>query len=540
LYRDPTQWAYIRRLVLDKGESLRSVSRKTGLSRPTVRKMLARPRPSKAGPPNGVVEDLLEAAQSLAAERNSSNPVVHRRRALGVWGRARDLVLNLDPPRGAALLRDIADAIDGRSTTANLPNSRCPSDAAKGLRAFQQGNPELRGAAAREWMLHVLQGEIQIETLRDLDSVDGFPLLLARARDGSLRQRKKATVVLAGLRGIPIRTIATSLCISRVSARKYLRVFAAAGVEALFANRRSGFRRAQDEPTRQAVFALLHEPPSMNGINRTTWRMADLTRVLHEKGTPVCAQIVREITKSAGWRWRKARKVLTSNDPEYRAKVQRIQSILAELHESEAFFSIDEFGPFVIRAHGGRMLVGRGTIPTVPQRQKSKGSLIMTAALELSSNQLTYFYSPRKDTGEMLRMLAKVREEYAWKSRIYLSWDAASWHISKLLYARVAEHNEAITKRTALGPLVELAPLPVGAQFLNVIESVFSGMARAILANSNYGSLEEARAAIERYVRERNERFRQQPKRAGRKIWGAEREPACFSSSNNCKDPYYR
>jgi hypothetical protein len=39
-------------------------------------------------------------------------------------------------------------------------------------------------------------------------------------------------------------------------------------------------------------------------------------------------------------------------------------------------------------------------------------------------------------------------------------------------------------------PAVALAPLPAGAQFLNVIESVFSGMARAILANSNYGSID--------------------------------------------------
>lgn len=46
---------------------------------------------------------------------------------------------------------------------------------------------------------------------------------------------------------------------------------------------------------------------------------------------------------------------------------------------------------------------------------------------------------------------------------------------------------------------------------------------------------------LERYVRERNEKFRRTPKRAGGKIWGMEREPARFSSSNNCKDPrYYR
>jgi hypothetical protein len=61
-----------------------------------------------------------------------------------------------------------------------------------------------------------------------------------------------------------------------------------------------------------------------------------------------------------------------------------------------------------------------------------------------------------------------------------------------------------------------------------MIESVFSGMARAVIANSNYGSVDEARAAIDRYIRERNEKFRRSPQCAGRKIWGLEREPAQF------------
>jgi hypothetical protein len=276
-----------------------------------------------------------------------------------------------------------------------------------------------------------------------------------------------------------------------------------------------------------------------SGINRTSWRMVDLTRVLRERGTPVCAQVVREITRSAGWRWRRARRVLTSTDPEYRQKVRHIQSILADLQEDEMFFSIDEFGPFAIHAQGGRKLVAPGEMPTVPQYQKSKGSLIMTAALELSGNQITYFYSPRKDTGEMLRMLTKLIREYIYKRTIYLSWDAASWHMSKMLYAHVTEHNDAINTRDAAGPLISLAPLPAGAQFLNVIESVFSGMARAIIANSNYGSVDEARGAIEKYIRERSDRFSRNPKRAGGKIWGIEREPARFSEANNCKDPYY-
>jgi hypothetical protein len=131
-------------------------------------------------------------------------------------------------------------------------------------------------------------------------------------------------------------------------------------------------------------------------------------------------------------------------------------------------------------------------------------------------------------------MVRRLIDQYKHKSRIYLSWDAASWHISKTLRDYVAGHNEAIIKGENQGPTVASVPLPAGAQFLNVIESVFSGMARAILANSNYGSIDEARAAIDRYIRERNEKFAFAPKRAGGAIWGSEREPPQFLESNNC------
>jgi hypothetical protein len=87
---------------------------------------------------------------------------------------------------------------------------------------------------------------------------------------------------------------------------------------------------------------------------------------------------------------------------------------------------------------------------------------------------------------------------------------------------------------------VDLAPLPAGAQFLNVIESVFSGMARAVIHNSNYQSKDSARDAIDRYFRERNEHFQLNPRRAGHRIWGEERQPTTFSEANNCKDPAYR
>ncbi len=108
--------------------------------------------------------------------------------------------------------------------------------------------------------------------------------------------------------------------------------------------------------------------------------------------------------------------------------------------------------------------------------------------------------------------------------------------MSKELLAFVEQHNE----QGGHAPRVELVPLPASAQFLNVIESVFSGMARAVIHNSDYASVDAAREAIDLYFSERNTHFLESPRRAGSKIWGKERTEIAFDPSNNCKDPKYR
>ncbi len=113
-------------------------------------------------------------------------------------------------------------------------------------------------------------------------------------------------------------------------------------------------------------------------------------------------------------------------------------------------------------------------------------------------------------------------------------------HRSKALQRRVDEVNSKEARKKTESPIIKLAPLPTCAQFLNVIESVFSGMARAIIHNSDYQSELECKAAIDRYFFERNEYFNLHPKRAGNKIWGKERVESRFSESNNCKDPKYK
>ena len=287
-----------------------------------------------------------------------------------------------------------------------------------------------------------------------------------------------------------------------------------------------------------AVMALLHTPPRDSGFNRTTWRLADLHSALEVQGVLTSQRNLSMVIKQAGYQWKKARVTLTSPDPLYREKVDAIKKVLSQLTDDEAFFSIDEFGPFAVKVRGGRALQPSREIRHVPQWQKSKGSLIVTAALDLSRNQITHFYSEKKNTTETYKLIDQLRRKYKRFTRIYLSWDAAPWHSSKQLLQRVEFLNGWAAQDGA--PTIEILPLPAQAQFLNVIESVFSGMARAVIHNSDYATVADAQAAITRYLEDRNRSFIVAPRRAGRSIWGQERVPAAFAVANNCKDARYR
>jgi transposase len=273
---------------------------------------------------------------------------------------------------------------------------------------------------------------------------------------------------------------------------------------------------------RERLIKIIHESPKAYDINRASWSLQALADAYHKTyGERISISSISEYFIAAGY---KAKKVLMSSGPNYRDKLVKITDTLSQLASNERFFSIDEFGPFSVKIRGGSALVAGDTVRTIPQRQKSKGSLICTAALELSTNQVTHFYSTKKNTREMIRLLKKLTIAYRNEHRLYASWDSASWHASKALYKAVNEFNsDAYRVRHATTPLIELMPLPSGAQFLNVIESVFSGMARAILHNSDYKSVDECKEAINRYFRERNCAFLKHPRRAGNKIWGKER-----------------
>jgi transposase len=300
--------------------------------------------------------------------------------------------------------------------------------------------------------------------------------------------------------------------------------------------RSPGKKGAALERKRVRVLGLIHSRPQAFGINRASWNHASLATAYKQcYEETISKSVVGRILQRAGYKMKKARRVLSSPDPEYREKVDLVLGTLRNLQPNELFFFIDELGPLRVKKYGGRGFVHENDVHTVPQEQPNKGSVIMSGALNATTNQVSWLYSGAKDTQAMIDLIEILFNQHTFTSRIYLTWDAASWHKSGLLVEWLDTFNVE-TSTSGFGPTIHLVPLPTSSQFLDVIEAVFSGMKKAVVHHSDYQTEGEMKTAISRHFVERNSYFRDNPKRAGKKIW----EIDFFQDMENLNSGNYR
>ena len=178
-------------------------------------------------------------------------------------------------------------------------------------------------------MHSILQGKTGCKELEEQLIIDKKSLdkLLDWVLNNQLKYRNRAMVALAYLNQFAPIAISRFLCIQLHTVLNYIDRFESGGIDALFdRHKKKGLKKFEQPKYTEAVFRTLHAPPSTYGINRTSWRLVDLRRILKQEGLPICRSYISQITKDAGYRYLKAKRVLTSNDPEYREKLQRYRS----------------------------------------------------------------------------------------------------------------------------------------------------------------------------------------------------------------------
>lgn len=273
------------------------------------------------------------------------------------------------------------------------------------------------------------------------------------------------------------------------------------------------------ELRKKRLIEIIHHKPKYYDVNRSGWNLESLAKVYSEQfSEKVSSQSVSRYLRKAKFAIKKARRVLTSPDPDYREKVDNLLTILHSLGPDELLFFIDELGPLKVRKYGGRIYAKINEVPTYPQNQVGKGSVSLAGALSATTNQVTWKYIRSKDSESMISLVEILYNQYYSKKKLYVTWDCASWHSSDALVSWLELFN-AETERRGEGPTIEFIPLPTSSQFLDVIESVFSAMKKSVIHNSDYHSETEMKLSISQHFRERNQYFKENPKRVGKKIW---------------------
>jgi len=215
------------------------------------------------------------------------------------------------------------------------------------LRTFQRRVESWRKAnntveSTKTWILLLLQGKIELCELRKqykhvLTEKD-ISLLNLCILFKPLKFRNRAVSMLGHLRGIPNYYISQIIHISTTTINSHIHKFQLGGVEKLLDISRKDIRKYEEPKYINKIFKILHEPPSLYGINRTSWKMDDIHSIMLKKNLPIALVNIRKIIRNSGYQVRKAKKVLTSTDPLYREKLKEITRILKSLKANEKFF----------------------------------------------------------------------------------------------------------------------------------------------------------------------------------------------------------
>jgi len=149
--------------------------------------------------------------------------------------------------------------------------------------------------------------------------------LEASLRAASAFTVRRAQIVLLSAAGAPPRAIAAGLCCAVQTVRNAIRAFNSHGLAAPSAGspRPRSAAPLLDQAKLEQLRALLHQSPRSFGQARSTWTLALLAQVAHQRGlseTVLSQETIRRALRRLAVNWKRAKRWLTSPDPAYARK----------------------------------------------------------------------------------------------------------------------------------------------------------------------------------------------------------------------------
>ncbi len=293
----------------------------------------------------------------------------------------------------------------------------------------------------------------------------------------------RALIIALSHEGQEVREIARKLNMHPVNVRKWIRKFNEEGPKCLYskAGRKPKFHRSVEK---KLLRIAITKPHKLN-LPFSTWSLRKLEYYARRKlDVDISHMQIKKILTKYGLRFRKARRKLVSNDPEYEAKMTRIRRLLKKPNSVVLF---QDERALVAKEYLGYEWCFKAKV--VKANQKIKGKAYLYGFLDAHSRRFyARFFEKlgKKNFFTCLRWISGKLDDV-----VYVILDNAPIHPKPTI--------DADTERTPEN--VRLVFLPKYSPKDNRAEDVFSLIQKEVLDNRKFSGTPEVIAAVRKWIR---------------------------------------
>lgn len=337
---------------------------------------------------------------------------------------------------------------------------------------------------------------------------------LSRSQTAPVRETRRAKVLLHYADGLGVTAIQQSTGLSRPTIYKCIDKALGAGAEAGLKDLHHSPKAPEiDADARAWLISIACRQPKQLGLAAELWSVRSLTRYVagraraagHPRLSSVSPATVHRILNARELKPHRVRYYLERRDPDFEAKMREVLMVYRDVLLKRPPDELPVHSVSVDEKPGVQAIATLGPdLPPRPDEHASVardaeyrrlGTLTILASLDLHTGEVLARVEARHRSREFIALLRQLDDHYPSAARIRVVLDNHSAHVSKETLAYLATRPNRF----------EYVHTPKHGSWLNLIETVFSRMARTFLREIRVSSIEELKSRIEAGIREMNE-----------------------------------
>ena len=311
---------------------------------------------------------------------------------------------------------------------------------------------------------------------------------LLRELDERSEIADRARIILLSRQGYSPGEIAIRLNLHVKTIRRWIRWFNDSGIQGILKKPKPGRKPKFNRELEKLIVRIACKRPDRLGLPFLNWSLRKLRSYLeHRRIARISVEELRRILMSHGVAFRRSKRKMISEDPDYEAKKARIRELL-EKPNCLVLFE-DEKGPMVVKHYGGSMWTRRKrVIIKANQKLRVRKKLHLFGSYCPHTDRIVYRFYNQAKSEQLKDFLIFLSRKYRGE-KLYVILDNIKTHRAKIVQEYVSKNDG-----------IELVFLPKGAPELNEIESRFSLLQREVLNNSNFRSTKQLERAVRRWL----------------------------------------